>query len=69
MDEKTIEALRAATEDDVEAALKDATFGDKLGGVETAALLEFHNLMLDRVLGRDPDLVGVGLIAALPTQH
>lgn len=50
-----IERLRAATEDDVEAALKDASFGTALEGIAPAALLEFHNRMLDRVLGEKRD--------------
>lgn len=61
--------LRAATEDDVEAARTDAHFGDALAGVEPAALLEFHNRMLDRTLGQEPDNFGVGLLPPEPTQH
>lgn len=46
----TAETLRAATEDDVTAALEDASFG--AWPQDEAGLLEFWNLMLDRMLGQ-----------------
>lgn len=45
----TPETLRAVTEDDVIAALEDASFG--AWPQDEAGLLEFWNLMVDRVLG------------------
>ena len=64
-----IELLRAATEDDVEAARKDAHFGEVLDEIEPAVLLEFHNRMLDRTLGQDADNLGIALLPPEPTQH
>ena len=66
---KLADRLRAATEDDVEAALRDATFGDALAGADPAALLEFHNRMLDLVLGEEANSHGIGLVLPSPTQH
>jgi len=48
-------ALRNATEDDVEAALKGSYIEDVCGNVEPAALLEFWNRMLDRFIGERDD--------------
>ncbi|HSQ95421.1 MAG TPA: hypothetical protein VLM18_04880 [Croceibacterium sp.] len=45
------EALRNATEDDVEAALAASYVKDVCGHIEPAALLEFWNRMLDRFIG------------------
>ncbi|TCM21461.1 hypothetical protein EDF56_101125 [Novosphingobium sp. PhB165] len=45
-----IERLRMASEDDVERALKDASFVSWPN--DEAALLEFFNLMLDTMLGQ-----------------
>lgn len=44
-----LERLRMASEDDVEQALKDASFGS--WPQDEAELLEFFNLMIDVVLG------------------
>ena len=45
------EALRNATEDDVQAALAGSCVQDLCADVEPAALLELWNRMLDRFLG------------------
>jgi hypothetical protein len=45
------EALRNATEDDVQAALTGNYVEDICGNVEPAALLEFWNRLLDRLPG------------------
>ncbi len=49
------EALRNATEDDVEAALAGSYVKDICGHIEPAALLEFWNRMLDRFIGERDD--------------
>ena len=49
------EALRNATEDDIQAALASSYVEDICGNVEPAALLEFWNRMLDRFLGERDD--------------
>lgn len=49
------EALRNATEGDVEAALAGSYVQDICGHVERAALLEFWNRMLDRFIGERGD--------------
>lgn len=46
-----IERLRLASEDDVLAALKDASFGTWPS--DEAGLLEFFNLMMDTLLGQE----------------
>lgn len=46
-----VETLRAATEDDVIAALEGASFG--AWPEDEAGLLEFFNLMLDTMLGQE----------------
>jgi len=58
---KLVEHLRAATEDDVDAALRDANIALPL--TDTAQLLEFYNRVLDVKLGIQPDATGIALIA------
>ena len=49
------EALRNATEDDVQAALAGSYVEDICGNVEPAALLDFWDRMLDRLIGKRDD--------------
>lgn len=51
--EQLLEALRAATEDDVEAALDEASVSVPL--THPVDLLEFFNRMLDVLAGEDDD--------------
>ena len=47
--------LRNATEGDVQAALAGSYVQDECADVEPAALLEFWNRMLDRLIGERDD--------------
>lgn len=55
MDDALIERLRAATEDDVEAALRGSYVEDDFAGVERAKLLELWNRMLDVMISPRDD--------------
>jgi hypothetical protein len=53
--EELVARLRAADEDDVEAALEGSYVEDVFAGVERAALLEFFFRMIGRLVGESDD--------------